>query len=90
MRMSKTIEIFKDGSPQSDELEAQVRELACPRCSILVYDTGSPDSEAQMQAKAVEYGIESWPAVTLDGKAVSPEQLNKGKVAEIVRNLFHK
>lgn len=88
--MSKTIEIFKDGSPQSDVLEAQVRELACPRCSILVYDSGSPDSKAQMQAKAAEYGIKSWPAVTLDGKAVSPEQLQKGKAAEIVRNLFHK
>jgi len=43
-----------------------------------------------MQAKAVEYGIESWPAVTLDGKAVTPEQLKKGKLAEVVRNLFHK
>ncbi|MDG0795147.1 hypothetical protein OMP38_33225 [Cohnella ginsengisoli] len=74
---------------QSDELEAQVRELACPRCSILVYDTGSPDSKAQMQAKAAGYGIESWPAVTLDGKAVSPEQLKEGNVAQIVRKLFH-
>ncbi|MNR14191.1 hypothetical protein D3C85_1306530 [compost metagenome] len=88
--MSKRIEIFKDGSPQSDELEAQVRGLACPRCSILVYDTGSPDSDAHMQAKAAEYGIQSWPAVTLDGKAVSPEQLKQGKAAKIVRNLFHK
>lgn len=88
--MSRTIEIFKDGSLQSDELEAQVKELACPRCSILVYDTGSPDSDLQMQAKAAEYGIQSWPAVTLDGKVVSPEQLKKGKAAEIVRNLFHK
>lgn len=87
--MSRTIEIFKDGSPQSDELEAKVRELACPRCAILVYDKSSPDFEAQMQAKAADYGIECWPAVTLDGKAVSPEQLKKGKVAEIIRNLFH-
>ncbi|MDG0794028.1 hypothetical protein OMP38_26795 [Cohnella ginsengisoli] len=88
--MGKTIEIFKDGSPQSDALEAQVRALACPRCSILVYDTGSPDLEAKMQAKAAEYGIESLPAVTLDGKAVTPEQLNKGNVAQVVRSLFHK
>ncbi|MBB3113454.1 hypothetical protein FHS18_005566 [Paenibacillus phyllosphaerae] len=88
--MSKTIEIFKDGSPQLEELEALVRELTCPRCSNFVYNTGSPGTKSQMQAKAAEYGIESWPAVTLDGKAVSPEQLKKGKVAEIVRNLFHK
>lgn len=88
--MSKTIEIFKDGSPQSNELEDRVRELACPRCTILVYDAGSPESEAELQEKAAKYGIESWPAVTLDGKAVSPEQLKKGKVSEIVRSLFHK
>ncbi|WP_276352970.1 hypothetical protein [Cohnella caldifontis] len=84
------IEIFKDGSPQADDLEARVRQLACPRCSILVYDAGSPESEAALQAKAAEYGIDSWPAVTLDGKAVSPEQLKKGEVSEIIRNLFHK
>lgn len=85
-----TIEIFKDGSPQSDDLEARVRELACPRCSILVYDAGSPECEAELKSRAAKYGIGSLPAVTLDGKTVSPEQLNKGKVSEIIRNLFHK
>ena len=88
--MSKTIEIFKDGSPEAHKLEARVRGLACPRCSILVYDADRPETEAQMRAKAEEYGIERWPAVTLDGKVVAPEQLSKGKVAEIVRKLLHK
>lgn len=88
--MGVTIEVFRDNSPQSDQLEAYVREHACPRCTILVYNDNRPEDQGVLQAKATEYGIEAWPAVALDGKVVTKEQIKGGKVSDIVRKLFHK
>lgn len=90
MHLSMTIEIFRDGTPQSDKFEAYVKDLACPRCTILVYDNSNPESQTELLAKADQYGIQTLPAVALDGKVVPPEQIKKGKVSEIIRKLFHK
>jgi len=43
-----------------------------------------------MEDKAAEYGIETLPAVTIDGKVVPIDKLKKGNVASLVRQLFHK
>lgn len=73
--MSKTIEIFTDSSLFSNSLENKVRDYACSKCSIVVYDASSLDTKRIMTSKTEEYGITTLPAVTIDGKLVSLEKL---------------
>lgn len=71
------IEVFTDGDAAGDGLVAKVRQLACPKCEVLVRlrdGTGSPeDLEAQNAIRL--YGLESVPAVVMDGKPVDPGKL---------------
>lgn len=88
--MSKTIEIFTDSSLFSNDLENQVREYACSRCSIIVYDANNPDFKSIMESKQAEYGVTALPSVTISGKKVPIEKLRKGKTSSIVNHLLHK
>lgn len=73
--MSKTIEIFTDSSLFSNSLENKVKEYACSKCSIVVYDANNLDTKRIMKSKTEEYGITILPAVTIDGKLVPQEKL---------------
>jgi glutaredoxin 3 len=64
--MSNTmkIEVFSAGCPLCSEAEKTVRELACPSCDVIVLNMKEP---ATME-KARQLGVQSVPAVAIDGK----------------------
>jgi len=88
--MGKTIEIFTDSRHFSNDLENQVNDYACSRCSILVYDASNPETKETMESKAAEYGITELPAVSIDGKLVPIDKLKMGHVSSLIRKLLHK
>lgn len=88
--MSKTIEIFTDSSRFSNDLENQVKDYACSRCSIIVYDANNTDFKSVMEMKTAEYGVKTLPAVAISGKLVPLDKLKKGKIASFVSQLMHK
>ena len=64
MAMKRKIEIFSAGCPACDTAISRIRDLACPSCEIAVLDMN--DGDVAARAKAL--GIESVPAVVIDGK----------------------
>jgi glutaredoxin 3 len=64
MNEKRKIEIFSAGCPACDETVEMVKTIACPSCEIEVLDM----HEADVAAKAKEYGIRNVPAVVIDGK----------------------
>ncbi|MFV2048614.1 hypothetical protein KDJ21_005530 [Metabacillus litoralis] len=88
--MSKNIEIFTDSKRFSNELENQVKDYACSRCSLLVYDASNPYTKDIMESKVVQYGITELPAVTIEGKLVPIEKVKKGSIYTLIRQLLHK
>ncbi|MFT4415369.1 hypothetical protein ACLM5H_16025 [Fredinandcohnia humi] len=87
--MSKNIEIFTDSSRFSNDLENQVRDYACSRCTITVYDASDPNWKSIMESKKTEYGVTTLPAVTISGKIVPLDKIKKGKISSLVRDLLH-
>ncbi|WP_214627976.1 hypothetical protein [Paenibacillus agaridevorans] len=88
--MGKNIEIFTDSNLFGDDVVKLVKEYACPKCSILIYDANCTDPDVDLQSKVSEYGITSMPAIVLDGKIVPPEKLARGKFANMVHHIFQK
>lgn len=60
----RMIEIFSAGCPVCENVVQRVKEAACSSCSIEVMDMKSAD----VQKRASELGIQSVPAVAIDGK----------------------
>lgn len=60
----RRIEIFSAGCAACENAIAQVRSAACPSCEIHVLDMHAPD----VRRRAAGLGIESVPAVVIDGK----------------------
>ena len=60
----RKIEIFSAGCPICESVVARVRELACPSCDVEVLDMGT----AAAQRQAIDLGINSVPAVVIDGQ----------------------
>ncbi|OUS73062.1 hypothetical protein B1748_23955 [Paenibacillus sp. MY03] len=88
--MGKNIEIFTDSNLYGDDIVNLVKEYACPKCSISVYDANCTDPNVDMHSKVSEYGITAMPAIVLDGKIVPTEKLARGKFANMVHHFFHK
>ncbi|MFB9326269.1 glutaredoxin [Paenibacillus aurantiacus] len=76
--MGKTIEVFTDGSSYGDRVVEWVKQSACSRCTVLVYDAGAAESNADVQRKILEYGAASLPAIFINGKLISPAIVEKG------------
>jgi len=64
MTDQRKIEIFSAGCPFCQEVIAQVQELACPSCDVVVLDMNEP--AAAERAKSL--GVGSVPAVAIDGE----------------------
>jgi hypothetical protein len=71
--MGAKIEVFVDNSPLSSTVIQKVKDLACFRCKITVYNLDDQDYEDKMKV----YGIGSIPAVVLNGKLVDLEKVKK-------------
>lgn len=64
MATKRKIEIFSAGCPTCETIVSRIRELACTSCDIAVLDM----NETDIEARAKGLGIESVPAVVIDGK----------------------
>jgi glutaredoxin 3 len=60
----RKIEVFSAGCAACEETIQLVRSLACSSCEIEVHDMHKPEAAA----KAKGYGIQSVPAVVINGK----------------------
>ncbi len=60
----KKVEVFSAGCGVCDETIALVKRLACDSCEVIVHDMKKPE----LAAKAKGYGVQSVPAVVVDGK----------------------
>jgi glutaredoxin len=60
----RKIEIFSAGCPACDETVQLVNSIACSSCDVQVLDM----RQADVAARAKEYGVKSVPAVVIDGK----------------------
>jgi hypothetical protein len=64
MNAKRKIEVFSAGCSVCDDTIAMVRRLACSSCEIEVLDM----HDAQIAAKAKQYGVRTVPAVAVDGQ----------------------
>ncbi len=76
----RKIEIFSAGCPACDETVQMVNSIACSSCDVQVLDM----RQADVAARAKEYGIKSVPAVVIDGK-LSECCTNRGIDAETLK-----
>lgn len=88
--MGKNIEIFTDSSLYGDDIVERVKEFACSKCAILVYDANDAEKSTEMQLKVIAYGVTSMPAIVINGKLIPPEKLEKEKFIGVFHHLFHK
>ncbi len=63
MSKRRSVEIFSAGCPVCETTISQVQELACSSCAVEVVDMNAPG----VAARAARLGIESLPAVAVDG-----------------------
>ena len=64
MSDKRKIEIFSAGCPVCEDTVALVKDLACSSCDVDVLDMNDP----AVSRRARELGIQSLPAVALNGK----------------------
>ena len=64
MTTQRKIEIFSAGCPACQETINTVESIACPSCDVTVLDM----NDAEVAARAKDFGIRSVPAVVIDGK----------------------
>jgi glutaredoxin 3 len=67
MEQKRTIEVFSAGCTFCEETIRLIQSIACPSCEIEVHDMHKPE----VAAKAKSYGIQSVPAVVVNGKLAS-------------------
>lgn len=76
----RKIEIFSAGCPVCAETVQMVNSIACSSCDVQVLDM----RQADVAARAKEYGVKSVPAVVIDGK-LSECCTNRGIDAETLK-----
>ncbi|MCA1623459.1 MAG: thioredoxin family protein [Acidobacteria bacterium] len=64
MNNKRRIEIFSAGCSVCDETIALVKQIARPSCDVEILDM----RETETAEKAKQYGVQSVPAVVVDGK----------------------
>lgn len=67
---NRKVEVFTAGCPLCDEAVQMVRELACKKCEVTVYDLREGCATNECREKAANYGIHRVPAVVVNGKLV--------------------
>jgi len=67
MSIKQKIEVFSSGCPICNEAADLINRLACDECEISVLDMHEPE----VANRAKELGVQSIPAVALDGRLAS-------------------
>ena len=60
----RKIEIFTAGCPTCDETVSKVKAISCPSCEVVTLDM----HDASVAQRAKDLGVQSVPAVAIDGK----------------------
>ena len=66
MKPKRQVEVFTAGCPMCEPAVQLVQELACPDCEVTIHDLRGGGAD-----KVREYGINTVPAVVVDGRLVS-------------------
>lgn len=66
--MARKVEVFTAGCPLCDPVVKLVKDLACDKCDVTVYDLREGCATNECRSKAEQYGIHRVPAVVVDGK----------------------
>lgn len=64
MEQKRNVEVFTAGCPACEPVVQLVKSIACPSCDVQVLDMNKPD----VAAKAKQYGVNTVPAVAINGK----------------------
>ena len=64
MNANRKIEIFSAGCPTCEDAISRINDLACPSCEVIVLDM----NDATVAQRAKDLGVQSVPAVAIDGK----------------------
>lgn len=67
----RKVEVFTAGCPVCDPTVKMVRELACPSCEVKIHDLNKSCETGECRVEAQKYGIETVPAVVINGKLSS-------------------
>lgn len=67
----RIIEVFTAGCCVCEGAVKEIQALAYPNCEVIIYDLNKKCATGECEVKAKEYGIQSLPAVAIDGKLVS-------------------
>ncbi len=67
MNDKRKIEVFSAGCSVCNDVIGQLREAACKSCDIVIRDMMQPE----VQRDAAGLGIQSLPAIVIDGKLAS-------------------
>ena len=68
--VKRKVEVFTSGCFVCKDTVTLVKELACPNCDVAIYNLSDPCDSKECIAKGKQYGINSVPAVVVDGKIV--------------------
>lgn len=70
MSNKRQVEVFTAGCYVCDDVVKQVKALACANYEVIVYDLNKKCDTNECEDKAKQYGVQSVPAVAIDGKLV--------------------
>lgn len=66
----RLIEVFTAGCYICEKAIKEIKANACPNCEVKIYDLNKKCDTNECEIKAKQYGINSIPAVAIDGKLV--------------------
>src|SRR5690625_2830145 len=72
----RLVEVVTAGRSVCEGVVQQVKDLACDNCEVVVYDLNKKCDTLECEAKAKEYGIKSVPAVAVNGKLISNNDID--------------
>ena len=78
--LAKRIEVSTAGSYLCAAVVEQVKQLACLKCEVIVYDLNKNNSTTEWEQKSKAYGIQSIPSVAMGGKIIDLTKLKKESI----------
>ncbi|API89754.1 glutaredoxin [Marinilactibacillus sp. 15R] len=81
----RIVEVFTAGCYLCDNAVQQVKEQACKNCEVVIYDLNKKCETKECETKAKEYGIETIPAVAVNGQLANCCS-NRGIDFEVLKN----
>lgn len=68
--VKRLVEVFTSGCYVCEDVVKQVKEVACENCEVVVYDLNKGGDTNEWETKAKQYGVQSVPAVAINGELV--------------------